>query len=185
METGRRSLYSIFGSNGWRRLGVSMHCRGDDVATKSLKQKRIVVPTENPETWKALLADPEKHWQPGFSAMSTAYSWEKADGLPSEIGDVFRNAETQNLRDATLALAIPEYMVALAGGNRPSQNDVFALLSCSDGLISMMVEGKAREDFDALLGAWKKRTSPQGVKTRLADIMENIGLTKPIPDDIR
>ena len=150
-----------------------------------MKQKRILIPTNGPEAWKQFLAEPDKHWQPGFSAMSTAYSWENADGIPKEIAALFTSADEPALQDAALALAIPEYKVCLDGGNRPSQNDVFAILSCSKGLIAVMVEGKAREDFDALLGDWKKRTSPQGVKARMADIMEHIGLAQAIPDDIR
>lgn len=150
-----------------------------------MKQKRILIPTNGPESWQRLLAEPEKHWQPGFSAMSTALSWESANGLPPEIRSLFKDADDPAMRDAVLALAIPEYKVDLAGGTRPSQNDVFALLSCTGGLISMMVEGKVREDFDDLLGGWKKRTSEAGVKARLTDITDNIGITEPPPDDIR
>lgn len=151
----------------------------------SLKQKRIVVPTKDAESWKALLADPDKHWRSGYSAMSTAYSWEDANGLPKEVEQLFRTAENPVLRDAELALAIPEYKVALTGGSRPSQNDVFAILTCSAGIISMMVEGKAREQFDDQLGDWKKRTSPNGAEARLTEIMSCIGITDPIPDSIR
>ncbi len=150
-----------------------------------MKQKRILVPTDGPEIWKQFLAEPEKQWQPGFSAMSTAFSWENADGLPEEISALYTNADDPVLRDATLALAIPEYKVGLEGGASPSQNDVFAILTCSQGLISMMIEGKAKEDFDDLLGDWKKRTSPHGVRVRMADIMENIGLNRTVPDGIR
>jgi hypothetical protein len=60
--------------------------------------------------------------------MSTALSWEKSDGLPPEIKSIFASAENENLRDAQLALAFPEYKVSLDGGQRPSQNDVFALV---------------------------------------------------------
>jgi hypothetical protein len=154
-------------------------------AKENMKQKRIVIPTSGPQSWKQLLAEPERHWQPGFSAMSTAFSWESADGMPKEIISLFANADEPALRDASLAIAIPEYKVGLAGGARPSQNDVFAILTASGGLISVMVEGKARENFDSLLGDWKKRTSPQGVKTRLADIADQIGLNTRIPDEIR
>lgn len=150
-----------------------------------MKQKRILTPTEGPQSWKRLLAEPEKHWQPGYSAMSTAFSWENADGIPREIASLFAHAEEPAIRDASLAIAIPEYKVSLAGGTRPSQNDVFAVLASSGGLITVMVEGKAREDFDNLLGDWKKRTSPQGVRARLADIAEHIGLSTQIPDEIR
>ena len=150
-----------------------------------MKQKRILVATDGPETWKRFLAEPDRQWQSGFSAMSMAYSWENAGGIPKEIAALFTKADESALRDATLALAIPEYKVGLDGGSRPSQNDVFAILSCSQGLITIMVEGKAREDFDVLLGDWKKRTSPHGVRARMADITENIGLNQTVPDDIR
>lgn len=157
----------------------------DRSGNKTMKQKRILIPTNGPESWKRLLSEPDKHWQPGHSAMSTAFSWEKADGIPKEINYLFEHAEKPAMRDASLAIAIPEYKVGLAGGTRPSQNDVFAILTSSGGLISLVVEGKAKEDFDDLLGDWKKRTSPQGVKTRLADIKEKIGLAIQIPDSIR
>jgi len=150
-----------------------------------MKQKRILIPTDGPESWQQFLAEPDRQWQSGFSAMSTAYSWENANGIPKEILQLFTYADEPTLRDASLAIAIPEYKVALEGGSRPSQNDVFVILSCSRGLITLMVEGKAREDFDVTLGVWKKRTSPQGVKARMADISENIGLAKTIPDNIR
>ncbi len=150
-----------------------------------MKQKCIFIPTDGPESWKQLLAKPDKHWQPGFSAMSTALSWETANGIPNEIASLFSGAEDPVLHDAELNIAIPEYKVGFAGGSRPSQNDVFALLSCTGGLIATMVEGKAREDFDETLINWKKRTSPQGVKARLADIAIHIGLTAQIPDHIR
>ncbi len=150
-----------------------------------MKQKRILMPTDGPETWKQFLADPDKHWKPGYSAMSMAYSWENAKELPSEVHTLFKGADLADLHDASLALAIPEYKVSLAGGSRPSQNDLFALMTCTGGLISMMVEGKAREDFDVTLGEWKKRTSAKGFQARMADIIEHIGLSKPIPDFIR
>lgn len=152
---------------------------------EAMKQKRILVPTEGVETWKRFLADPEKHWQPGFSAMSTALSWENADGLPPEIEAVFSNSDEIGLRDAQLALAIPEYKVRLKGGIRPSQNDVFALLTSSAGLISMVVEGKGREDFDVTLEGWKQKTSNHGFQARMAHILANIGLSGPMPGNIR
>ena len=150
-----------------------------------MKQKRILVPTEGIDTWKQFLAEPDKQWKQGFSAMSTALSWEKSDGLPPEIKEIFTSAEDENLRDAQLALAIPEYKVVLDGGPRPSQNDVFALVTSSGGLIAMMVEGKAREDFDVPLEQWRQRTSAKGAHERMAQISENIGLREPIPNHIR
>jgi hypothetical protein len=150
-----------------------------------MHQKRILVPTDGPDTWKRFLAEPDKQWKFGFSAMSTAFSWEQADGVPQEILSLFKNAVEPSLHDAEIALAIPEYKVDLAGGSRPSQNDVFAVLSCTNGLITMMVEGKAREDFGPLVGDWTKTTSARGVKARLEHIMQSIGLSQRPPDDIR
>lgn len=150
-----------------------------------MRQKRILVPTEGPETWRRFLADPEKQWKSGYSALSTAYSWEKADGLPPEIQALFEGAEDPALHGATLALAIPEYKVPLRGGTRPSQNDVCALVSCSGGLAVMMVEGKAREDFGTRLGDWKNRTSPTGAEARIEEISENLGITGELPDHLR
>lgn len=150
-----------------------------------IRQKRILVPTEGPESWRRLLAKPEKHWRSGFSALSTAFSWEKADGLPPEIEALFEGADDPALRGASLALAIPEYKVPLRGGIRPSQNDVCALISCAGGLAVTMVEGKAREDFDVRLADWKKSRSVAGAEARLADIQGNIGLPETVPDHVR
>lgn len=105
--------------------------------------------------------------------------------MPGEIVSLFDHAEEPAMRDASLAIAIPEYKVSLAGGRRPSQNDVFAILTCSGGLISLMVEGKGKENFDEPLGVWKMKTSPAGVETRLADITQHIGIDVEIPDSIR
>jgi len=117
--------------------------------------------------------------------MSTALAWEGSSGLPAEIASLFTNAEDAFLRDCQLAIAIPEYKVMLAGGSPESQNDVFCLLSSESGLVSMMVESKVAEDFDVTIGAWKKRTSPAGVKARLDQIQTKIGLTGDIPEHIR
>lgn len=144
-----------------------------------------MVATAGPEDWKRLLADPEKHWRRGYSAMATAYSWEEAEGVPGEIGAMFAQAEDTRLRDAELALAIPEYKVELAGGTRASQNDVFVLLTSSGGLITMTVEGKAREDFGSTVGDWKEGTSAEGARARLQHIKESIGLAGEVPDEVR
>lgn len=151
---------------------------------RNMQQKRIFIPSNGPESWKALLSDPEKHWRTGYSAYSTAYSWEEAEGLPSEIENLFKKSDQGALQDASLAFAVPEYMVPLAGGSKPSQNDVFALVSCAGGLVSMMVEGKARESFDVPLEAWIRKTSPSGAEARLNDLIDNLGLQASIPKTI-
>jgi hypothetical protein len=141
-----------------------------------MKQKRIFVATRSIDDWRKLLADPIKHWRKGYSAMSTACSWERAGGLPKEIAQLFLNCDDQQLRTADLILAIPEYKVALAGGLRPSQNDVFAVLSSKSALIVMTVEAKAREEFGDNLEEWRRGTSKKGGEARLKQLLECIGL---------
>jgi restriction endonuclease S subunit len=51
-------------------------------------QNKIFLPTENAQSWRRFLADKDKHWKQGFSAMSAAYSWENSDGLPKEIIEI-------------------------------------------------------------------------------------------------
>ncbi|KAF0128495.1 MAG: hypothetical protein FD155_3237 [Bacteroidetes bacterium] len=147
------------------------------------KQKKILAPTLSPDSWRHFLADPEKHWRLGFSAMSTAYSWENSNGIPDEIIDVLQ--QNPDFNELELLLAIPEYKVDLPGGDRPSQNDVLALFSTKNALCVITVEGKAKEGFDKTLGQWKNLTSKKAVETRLGYILEKIGVEEINLDDLR
>jgi hypothetical protein len=42
---------------------------------------KFYLPSKGPESWKELLAEPDKHWKTGYSARSIAYCWEEAHGL--------------------------------------------------------------------------------------------------------
>ncbi len=126
--------------------------------------KPIVVPTDGVQDWRKRLADPVKHWQTGYSAKTLAHAWEDAAGLPPEIAALLRC-----FGKVELLLAIPEYDVPLAGSERPSQNDVFALVRTKDGLIVIMVEGKVAESFGPTLEEWCKDASA-GKTERLAYI---------------
>ncbi|WP_102226675.1 DUF6946 family protein [Acidimangrovimonas sediminis] len=136
---------------------------------------RIYVPTRGLGDWRALLADPEKHWRAGYSAMAAARSWEAADGLPPEIAAMF-------VTNAELLLAIPEHKVALPGGRRESQCDVFALVRDGNETVSLAVEAKVAEPFDRTIGDWLRNAS-DGKRTRLAAICELLGCPPP-PDDL-
>ena len=50
---------------------------------------KYYVPTEGVESWRKLLAEPDKHWKSGNSAKSLAYCWEEAQGFPKSVVDVF------------------------------------------------------------------------------------------------
>jgi hypothetical protein len=74
-----------------------------------------------------------------------------------------------------LLLGIPEYRVALEGGSRPSQTDLWALLHVRDQLVSLAVEGKAGEAFGPTLTKWREDASPGKVR-RLEALCSMLGL---------
>ena len=51
-------------------------------------------------------------------------------------------SQIPSLKDLDTIFAIPEHKVALPGGARPSQNDVWILAETPAGLVSISVEGK-------------------------------------------
>jgi len=73
--------------------------------------KRIYVPTSGPEAWRTLLADPARHWKPGYSARALATCWEAANGWPPEIAAVLRSSPEPALTSVELLIALPEYQV--------------------------------------------------------------------------
>ena len=88
---------------------------------------KIFIPSDGPQSWQGLLADPEKQWRDGYSAKMMAESWERAQGFPSEVRDLLASSPEPALAEATPLIGIPEYQVPLAGRGRPSQNDLFVL----------------------------------------------------------
>lgn len=127
----------------------------------------ILRPTDGPQDWKEFLAQPERQWKAGYSAMETAFSWEAQIGLPPEIANLFPKAE--------MLFAIPEYKVPIPGGARDSQNDLFVLLRDKIGLVACMVEAKRNEPFGPTLDEWLHNAS-QNKKTRIASICRMLGL---------
>ena len=147
-----------------------------------MNEKQIYIPTKNAKSWKSLLADPERHWRTGYSAKSVAESWERAKGLPKEIVSGLQKAE--DTKEAELLFAIPEFKVHLPGGNRASQNDVFAVTSNERGLTSIAVEAKAREDFGKTIANWMQNAS-EGKIQRLAFILDKIMFPIDEVDELR
>ena len=128
---------------------------------------KFFIPTNTPEDWKSLLADPDKHWRTGYSAKALAYSWQKADGFPAEVKKVFKNSGIDLFQDIQMLIAFPEYTVPLKPyRSRPSQNDIFVLAKGNDQLISIAVEGKVDESFGELVADWKLKDGG-GKKVRL------------------
>jgi hypothetical protein len=138
---------------------------------------KIYVPSLGPQSWQALLADPEKQWKTRYSARTIAHCWEAADGLPPEIAVLFGD-------DAELLIAIPEHKVSLQDAGRPSQTDVFALVKSKNKTIAVAVEGKVDESFGPTIKDWYVEPSP-GKKQRLKFLCDQIGVTfKPTDDHL-
>jgi hypothetical protein len=77
-----------------------------------------------------------------------------------------------------LVAGIPEYKVALPGGDTASQSDLFVLARTASGeTVAMAVEGKAKEEFgDKTVADWRVGASP-GKKKRLKFLLRILGLT--------
>lgn len=138
---------------------------------------KIFIPSVGPEDWQRFLADPEKQWKRGYSAMAAALSWEAANGVPPEISKVLGGS-------VELLLALPEHKVALPGGNRESQCDVFALVRVADETMAIAVEAKVNEPFGPTVGQWMVNAS-RGKIERMGFICDLLGLSAPPPGNLR
>jgi hypothetical protein len=122
--------------------------------------KRIVVPTRSGSDWQRLLAKPQLHWKRGASAMTAAAAWEAAgDTLPAEIAALLESSKDPLLQGQQLLVALPEWQVALEGGETTSNTDVLAICRNAKGLCVIAVEAKVLEDFGPLLKDKRKAAS--------------------------
>jgi hypothetical protein len=145
---------------------------------------RIYMPSEGVAGWQRLLADTEKHWRAGRSAMTLARCWEAASGLPSGLPLEISGILAALGPAPELLLALPEHKVPLPGSNwGESQSDVFALVRTGGQTVAITIEGKVDEAFDKPLGQWLQSAS-DGKRQRLAYICELLGLVQPLPPDV-
>jgi hypothetical protein len=149
---------------------------------------RISTATRGVCNWRDRLANPDRQWRRGFSALETAVSWEGADDvagwLPEPIARVFEGTPYQH---PELLMAIAEHKVALDGTGGDSQCDVWALLKTPVGGLSLSVEAKASEAFGDRnksladwLAAGESKRSEQNRQTRWQSVKRRL---PPIPDD--
>lgn len=146
--------------------------------------KRILVPTRSGSDWQLRLAKPKLHWKKGASAMTAAAAWETSAGaLPPEIESALETSGEECLRGLSLLMAIPEWEVALEGGETTSNTDVLAVCRNDAGLCIVAVEAKVHEDFGPLVGDKRKAASP-GQSQRLQYLQSLLGLSH-LDDNIR
>lgn len=136
--------------------------------------KKILMPSEGPESWKKLLADPDKQWRTKFSAKTLAHCWEDFENLPSEFEDSL-SALGENFTNMEKLFAIPEYQVYLDTKKAPSQNDIFVLTKGQDGLYVLMIEGKVSEPFDKTIDEWLSDNSA-GKQRRLDFLTSHLNI---------
>ena len=141
---------------------------------------RVYVPATGVDDWKRLLADSEKQWRSGYSARTLACSWQDADGFPAEV----QQSMAELYGGIEVLLVLPEHRVALPGGSRPSQSDVWVLARVGDGLVSIAVEGKVAEPFGPTVTEWQNDPSA-GKTSRLEFLRAELGMDDPIPGHVR
>lgn len=147
--------------------------------------KRIFVPTQSGTDWQRLLGKPKLHWKKGRSAMSSAACWEDSEPmLPKEVTVTLDAANDPAIASLELLAAIPEWEVALPGGDRASQTDILALVRNSENLVVLGVEAKVDETFGPTLAEKKSNASP-GQLERIAYLESQLGCTTPFSDTIR
>lgn len=131
----------------------------------------IYVATSEANDWARFLADPVKHWRTGYSARTLAHSWQEAQGFPAEVARVLAT----RFEDLEMLIGLPEHQVALPGGGRPSQNDIWVLARSGRELVSIAVEGKVGEAFGPTIADWSVDASA-GKTARLAFLIRELGL---------
>jgi len=93
----------------------------------------IRVPARGVDDFRALLADPVRHWKEDRSASKLAHSWWKADqdrgGFPPVVQDVLNASSVASLKSLKPVTIFPEVKSVLPGGNRCSQTDLWVLAS--------------------------------------------------------
>lgn len=150
--------------------------------------RRLFVPTAGTESWRGLLADPERHWKKTRSAYELAHSWEAKEvrksprGLPAKVAAVLDTSP--RMEGAVLLIGLPEHKVGLPGRGHASQTDLWALLRVGSSLVSMAVEAKAGESLGPLVAKWRDDSST-GKRERLDAIRQHLALERADLDPIR
>jgi len=107
-----------------------------------------------------------------------AHTWHSANGFPPAVDRAFAQSDLGALE---FLVGIPEYKVALPGGDTASQTDLFVLARDQHGeTIALGVDGKALEPFgDNVVSDWRlgrSDISRENRRQRLAFLLRVLGL---------
>jgi hypothetical protein len=124
----------------------------------------ILIPARSADDWQQFLAEPTKHWVTGRSAKILAHCWQAARDFPPSVRRVFKESPYPLFHNIEMLLGIPERRVPLPGQGKASFSDLFVLAKAGGDLVSIAIEGKVGEKFDALISEWLLRdTAPEEV----------------------
>jgi hypothetical protein len=141
------------------------------------------VPTKGLDDWRARLADSNRHWAAGRSAMLLAACWEETGGFPPEVSQALK-ASPVPINQIEFLFGFPEHKTPLPGGARPSQSDVLVVASAPDRPFVIAVEGKVDEGFDKPVREWLGEVPSPGKLRRLSFLGELLGLQKEALSEI-
>ena len=136
---------------------------------------RIRIPTHRPEDWRALLADPATHWRVGRSAYELAHAWQAADTFPPKVAEALA---TGSFAPIEMLFGFPEHKVKIEGRGAGSASDLFVVARRAQdgGLVTITVEGKVDERFDAPVAQWLAAAKDGNRKKRFEWLAEVLGL---------
>ena len=123
--------------------------------------------TRGPLSWRSLLADPDRQWRPGHSAMAAAQRWEA--GFPPEVARLCGDR-------AELQFAIVEHKIPMPGRGFASQCDVFALVHADGRDMAVAVEAKVGEPFGPTVGEWLGNAPSENKQERIHAMAAWLGL---------
>jgi len=147
---------------------------------------KIYIPSDSPDMWRNLLAQPKKQWKKGYSARALAYCWQEADGFPKSVVTTFQKSKINLFGNVELLFTFPEYKVPLPGGKRESQNDIYVIAKSNNDLISIMIEGKVNEPFDKPVSSWISNSGGNsGKQERLDFLLNKLNLNQTQVQQIR
>lgn len=144
----------------------------------------IRIPAARADDWRALLADPQRHWRVGCSAYELAHAWQGASSLPRPVAVALDGAPFGDLEPL---LALPEHKTTIPGAGGSSATDLLLLGRGSGGdLVAVAVEGKVDEPFGPDVGHWldDDTLDTDNQTVRLVGLAEMLGIGGPVPQDI-
>lgn len=95
-----------------------------------------------------------KEWPQSSSTNALAACWQGANGFPRKIKRMFKVATVPGINDAEMLFGVPTHTTNLPGRGGPPFADLFVLAKRGDGLITMIVEGKASQTFNMTIEKW-------------------------------